>query len=140
MADRVDTLDVFSGRDKLIRRISNLSDGTGETAVVKWDKSTFVNFNNLEPARGGLFMVQWSIQGFSSVELLWDHTTDDEAKILAAGNGMWVAGQVPGLDWGILWDPASAGQTGDLLLTTRGAVANASYDITFGLRYSGANV
>jgi hypothetical protein len=140
MADRVDTLDVFSGRDKLIRRISCLSDGTGETNVIKWDKSTFVNWSGLEPARGGLYMIQWSIQGFSSIELMWDHTTDDEAKTLAAGNGMWVVGQTPGLDSGILWDPASAGQTGDLLLTSRGAIANASYDITLGIRYSGASV
>lgn len=138
MADRVDTLDVFSGKDKLIRRISCVSDGTGETTVVKVQKSGLVNWLGIAPSKLGLYMLQWSIQGFSSVELLWDHTTDDEAVVLGAGAGARLIGGTPGLDSGVLWDPASAGGTGDLILTSRGAIANASYDILLGVRLSGA--
>lgn len=138
MADRVDTLDVFGGKDKLIRRISCVSDGTGETTVVKVQKSALVGASGAAPNKLGLYMLQWSIQGFSSIELLWDHTTDDEAIVLAAGAGMRLFGQTPGLDSGILWDPASAGGTGDLILTSRGAVNLATYDILLGVRLSGA--
>lgn len=138
MADRVDTLDVFTGKDKIVRRILCVSDGTGETTVVKIQKSTLTNWLGSAPSKLGLEQIQWSIQGFSSVELLWDHTTDDEIIELAAGNGMRLMKNIPGLDSGVLWDPASAGGTGDVILTSRGAVNGASYDILMTFRLSGA--
>lgn len=134
MADRVDTLDVFSGKEKLIRRLTNVSDGTGETNVAKVTKSGLVAWSGNAPSKLGIYMIQWSIQGFSSIELDWDHTTADEIAVLAAGAGMRLFGQTPGIDSGVLWDPFSAGGTGNLILTTRGAVANATYDILIGLR------
>lgn len=140
MADRVDTITVFSGKDKIVVRCLNVSDGSGESAIMKIDKSALVNWLGVEPAKLGLEQVQWSIQGFSSVELLWDHTADDEIIELAAGNGVRIMKNVPGMDANAMWDPGSAGGTGDVLLTTRGAVANATYDILMTFRLSAAGV
>lgn len=130
MADTVDSLVVFSGKNRYVVRLTNVSDGTGESAVIKVDKSTLIGPDLVnEPGKLVLEEVQWSIQGFSSVRLLWDHTTDDEMCVLGAGNGYFNFKNAGGLV-----DPASAGQTGDILLTTAGAVAGATYDITLVVR------
>lgn len=136
MADAVDTLDVFSGRDILIRRITNRSDGTGETNVAKVTKASLLNPNVVIPTKLGMMELWWSIQGFSSVQLNWDHTTPDEIAILAAGNGAKLMGGSQE-SRGVLWDPASAGGTGNIILTTFGAVNNATYDILMKIRLSG---
>ena len=45
------------------------------------------------------------------MRILWDHTTDDTAEVLASGNGF-----KDYQDTNILVDPGSAGGTGDILL------------------------
>jgi hypothetical protein len=137
MADRVDTLDVFNGKDLIGRRIFCLSDGTGESAVVKVQRSTLVNSNGIVPSKLAIEQLWWSINGFSSIELDWDHTTADEIAVLATGNGAQLYGRTLGVDLGSLWDPGSAGGTGNIILTSRGAVANASYNIYMLIRMSG---
>jgi hypothetical protein len=128
MADTVDTIVLFSGRRRRVIRITNVSDGTGESAVVKVDKSALTGPDGTEPSKLVIEWIEHTIQGFSSVRLLWDHTTDDEAVVLS-GNGAKDYRSAGGLI-----DPASAGDTGDLLLTTAGAISGATYDITIGLR------
>lgn len=133
MADVVDTLDAWSGKDLLIRRITNISDGTGETSVAKVVKSGLVATNGAAPTKLAIEELWWSIQGFSSIRFFWDHTTPDELAILAAGNGFRPMGGLRGVN-GMLVDPASAGGTGNVILSTAGAVAGATYDITMVLR------
>ena len=128
MADTVDTIVQFSGTRRYIVRLTNISDGTGESAVKKVDISTLTNGKGVAPTRVNVESIQWSIQGFSSVKLLWDHTTDDELAVLGAGNGYRDFSQA-----GVLKDPSSAGDTGDILLTTVGASATATYDIVLSL-------
>ena len=130
MTDTVDTITIFSGTRRIVKRLTNVSDSTGESAVVKFDKSAYTNGNGVEPTKFIIEWVQWNIQGFSSVRLLWDHTTDDEALVLS-GNGYKDFREVGGLV-----DPASSGQTGDLLLTTAGAVSGATYDIVISVLQS----
>jgi hypothetical protein len=124
MADAVATRVVQNSEDEYVIHLTNISDSTGESAVVKIDKSTLTNINGAEPARINILSIRWAIQGFTYVKLLWDHTTDDVAMLLN-GNGYddFSAG-------GGLRDPSSAGGTGDLLLTTVGATATSTYDIT----------
>ena len=124
MADTVDTIVQFSGGRRYNVRLTNVSDGTGESAVIKVDKSTLLNAVGLEPGALNLESVQWSIQGFTSVRLFWDHTTDDEMEVLGTGNGYRSYA-----DQGSLNDPKSAGGTGDVLLTTANNVSGATYDI-----------
>lgn len=103
-----------------------LSDGTAMTDTIMIDKST-LNYHGtgLEPY--ALDLVEIDVQAWGSVNsvlLEWDHTTDDE--IVAFG--------IQGLcmergEWGVLMDPASAGGTGDVVITTNGLAANAGFQI-----------
>jgi hypothetical protein len=128
MADVVDTLVQFSGTRRHIVRLTNVSDATGESAVVKVDISTLTNGKGIAPTAVNIESIQWSIQGFTSVRLFWDHTTDDEIAVLGTGNGYRDFSQD-----GVLADPRSAGGTGDVLLTTAGATSGNTYDIVLSL-------
>lgn len=126
MADAV-TSQVLAGGTNSRRYIVHLtcvSDGTGETNVVKVDKSTITNSAGVEPTAVNIAEVQWTMQGFEYVKLSWDHTTDDTAMVLGPGQGFLCFEEA-----GVIKDPRSIGGTGDLLLSTSGAVSGASYDI-----------
>lgn len=129
MADAVDTAVLQSTTRRYVARFTNVSDATGESAVVKVDKSTLVATDGLEPYRLILDYAKWSIQGFTSVRLFFDHTTDDEIAVLGTG-----AGERSYWESGGLKDPLSAGGTGDVLLTTAGAASGATYDIELNFR------
>lgn len=128
MADAVTTNVLFSGKRLHAARFTNLSDGTGESAVAKITASGL----NIADGVGGtkpatkltIMEIQWNIYGFSEVRLFWDATTDDLAQTLS-GNGYrsyW--------DQGGLVDPWSTGHTGNLLFTTVTNVSGNHYDIT----------
>lgn len=124
MADTVTSRVVNNSKGKYTVHITGISDGTGESNVVKIDKSTLLTVAGAEPAALSIGTIRWNVQGFSYVKLHFDHTTDDTAMLLS-GNGY--DDFTPG---GGLRDPLSAGQTGDLMLTSVGAAAGATYDIT----------
>jgi len=125
MPDAVTTNVQMNGARNYQATFTNISDATGETAVVKISKAALLNDKGVSPARLNIKRVQWSIQGFSSVRILWDHTTDDVAMTLATGQGF-----MDFTDTAPLADPSSAGGTGDVLFTTAGAAVGATYDIT----------
>jgi hypothetical protein len=109
--------------------LTNISDGTGESGVVKVDLSAITFNNGVVPTGSAVDLIDYNIQGFASVRLYWDHTTDDEIAILPAGTGT--------IDWyahGGKTDPRTTGGTGDVLLTTNGGASGATYDITIHLR------
>ena len=127
MADSVDSIVVFSGTRRRVVRLTNVSDGTGESAVVKVDKSTLTGPDGTEPTKLVVEKIEYATSGMQ-VRLFWDHTTDDEIAILD-GHGC--------MDWsavGGLVDPASAGETGDIVLTTSGHTSGDTYTITLYLR------
>src|SRR5690349_21757571 len=119
MADAVTTTVISQTPDRYLVHFTNISDGTGESAVKKVDKSTLTAEDGAEPASLDIEWIQFSIGGFSSVRLLWDHTTDDVALALAGSGFLDFRGDnsfnfaPKGLA-----DPRSAGDTGDILLTT----------------------
>ena len=123
MADTVDSIVMLNSGNMYQARWTNVSDGTGESDVVKIDKSALVDVRGLEPFALDLVEITWTIQGFSSVRLEWDHTTDDEILHLA-NNGI-----MDFREQGYLRDPVSAGGTGDVILTTAGASSGATYSI-----------
>ncbi len=125
MTDAVTNTTLMQGQDKMSISITNRSDGSGETNASKVVLATIFNQHGQAATRAGILEVQYSIVGFTSVSLSWDHAVDDVAMQLAAGNGYRdFRGISP------LMDPQSVGGTGNLLLTTFGAAANATYDIT----------
>ena len=128
MADTVDSLVVFAGNRRRVVRLTNVSDGTGESAVTKVDISTLSLKNGVAPTAVAVEGIVYNIQGFSSVRLFWDHTTNDEISVLS-GSGVKDYTNVGGL-----MDPRSAGDTGDILLTTAGGASGSVYDITLFLK------
>jgi hypothetical protein len=125
MADTVDTLVIFKGTRLYSVRLTNVSDATGESAVAKVTLSALALANGVAPTAVKVREILWSIQGFTSVRLFWDHTTDDEIAVLGTGTGYANYSGFNGL-----MDPRSAGGTGNILLTTAGAAIGATYDIT----------
>ena len=124
MADVVTSQTIFDGEREAVMKFTNVSDGTGETAVLKVDVSA------LSPSAFGnacdgvtLDRIHASINGMS-VSLLWDATADVPAVILAPGMYTFDHGkriQLP--------NNASTGKTGDILFTTIGASAGDTYSI-----------
>ena len=123
MADAVTTNVVYNGNRRYVVQLLNTCDGTGESAVVKIDISSLIGVNGVAPDHLAIEEIQWNIQGFTKVALLFDADTDDEAFELN-GNGY-----KDFRDYGNLVDPKTTGYTGDLLLTTAGNTAGDSYDI-----------
>ena len=128
MADTVDALVVRNSPREYVVRLTNVSDATGESAVVKIDISTLTGPQRIAPTAVSVQEISWKIQGFTSIRLFWDHTTDDEIAILS-GNGY-----ISYRESGGLMDPRTTGGTGDVLLTTAGAASAATYDITIAVR------
>lgn len=124
MADAVNNRTIFDGQKFVAVRATCRSDGTGETDAIKIDRSALVSSKGVEPTGLDVSELWWSIQGFTSIALEWDHTTDDPIMNLAAGNGFRSFENM-----GRITDPGSAGGTGDIILTSFGAVNNATYDI-----------
>lgn len=128
MADAVATNVVYQGHLRYAIQMTCISDGTGESDVVKVDISTLTNTSGQTVTYTAIEEIEWDVQGFSSVELEWDHTTDDVAKLMSG------RGSVSYRHLGYLFDPRTTGGTGDILLTSNGAAAGATYDITLVLQ------
>lgn len=134
MADTVTVRVLTDTSTQVLVHMTAVSDGTGETAVVKLDKSTVVKLaSGAEPTSLDLIAVRWAIQGYKAVQLLWDHTVADLAMVLS-GNGyedfLLTHEELGPAAARSLVDPRSPGGTGDVVLTSSGAVSGATYDIT----------
>jgi len=124
-----DAIIIFNGPKRYTIKFTNVSDGTDESGTLKLDISTLTGLNGLAPSFVKVKEIGWSIQGFTSVRLHWDHDTDDEIAVLGPGNGL--------IDYtasGNAKDPRSAGGTGDILFTTAGATSGDTYEITLVLQ------
>lgn len=127
MADAV-TSQIYDGTDHVVVHLNNLSDGTGESAVLKVDVSTLVPDPTTHLV---LRRCSYDVKG-GAVELFWDAAAD---KLL-----LLMSGQMTDRDfsnWGGLKNDAGAGITGDVLLTTVGFVANSGYSITLEFKKGG---
>lgn len=119
---------LFDGNRRSVHHITGLnSDATGETGVQKIDKSALTTFDGNEPSSLTVEEIEWNIQGFTSIDLLWDHGTDILITTLSG------AGEYSWLSAGGKHDTGTG--TGDILLTSRGAADGDSYDITLWLKH-----
>ena len=123
MADAVTSQTVFDGERMAVMKFTNISDGTGETAVLKVDVSALTS-NASGKACDGVTIerVHYTIGGMA-VSVLWDATTDVPTLVLASGQST--------LDFTKIQIPndAGAGVTGDILFTTIGASSGDTYTI-----------
>lgn len=124
MADAVNSQTLFDGYAEAIMKFNNVSDGTGETAVLKVDVSALGANNVGKPCTGvTIKRIHAAINGMS-VNVLWDATTDVSAIVLAPGMyTLDLSGNAH------LWNNAGDGKTGDVLFTTIGAGAGDTYSI-----------
>src|SRR5210317_26613 len=125
MADTV-TSQVLSDTSgvKYVVKLTNISDGTGESLVTKVDASNLTFMT--EDGNRKIAKIWWSVNttnNKSAIELLWDGATNATGIILS-GHGY--------------WDLRTAGNeitnnattpTGDVLLSTRGFAVNDNYTI-----------
>ena len=124
MADAVNSQILFDGDSQAVMKFNNVSDGTGESAVLKVDVSA-LKANYLGKACTGVSIrrITAMISGMS-VNVLWDADTDVSAVVLAPG--MYTLNFD---DTAILGNNAGTGKTGDISFTTVGAAANDTYSI-----------
>lgn len=120
MADAVTTQILFQGTKKAIIKFTNISDGTGESAVKKVDVSTLVG----SPSSVQINQVWFTTTGMA-VRMLWDATTDVLAYVIGADK----SGHIDFSSFGGITNNAGVGVTGDLLFTTTGHTSGDSYSI-----------
>ena len=124
MADAVNSQTLFDGDSQAVMKFNNVSDGTGESAVLKVDVSALkANFEGKACTGVAIRKITAMLHGMS-VNILWDADTDVSAVILAPG--MYTLNFD---DTAILGNNAGTGKTGDIMFTTVGAAANDTYSI-----------
>jgi len=125
MADTVSSLTIADTSGvKFTTKLTNFSDGTGETDVKKVDASelTFMT----EDGNRTISKLYWSINtsdSKSGVELIWDGTTNATAVFLS-GQGFWDLRT----DGNEISNNASS-PTGDVLLSTKNFASGDNYTI-----------
>ena len=125
MADAVTSQTILDGERLFIAKFTNISDGTGETAVLKIDVST-LNPNSFGLACNGVKLnkIYGTTHGME-VRILWDATTDQFAwQIPQNSNYLMDLSSFGGIP-----NNAGAGKTGDVLFTTADASAGDMYSI-----------
>ena len=125
MADAVTSTEILDGDKDLIVRLTNVSDGTGESAVTKIDVSALAARASDGAACTGvkLAKVYYSIMDFSSVLLEWDATSNTLCIELNPN----ADGILDFSDFGGLQNTSGSGKTGDIALTTVGASNGDTY-------------
>ena len=128
MADSVASQTISQDGSFALMKFTNISDGTGESAVVKVDVSA------LSPACAQVRIRRiWYIMYGMAVRILWDATTDVVALLLPAdGCGVLDFRDVRGIS-----NDAGAGITGDILFTTVGHTAGDTYSVILELEKIG---
>lgn len=126
MADAVTSQTILDGERLFIGKFTNISDGTGETTVVKIDVSA-LSANAAGNACNGVKINKiWAQTQGMSVDILWDATTDVLCESIPE-NQFYLMDYS---SFGGLPNNAGAGKTGDVMFTTVGAAAGDRYTIT----------
>lgn len=127
MPDAVATQVLVDGERNAVLKFTNISDGTGEAAVVKVDVSALFG----APTRVRIDKIIFATAGMG-VDILWDATTDVLAWHLPAD----MTDDIDFCDFGGLQNNAGAGVTGDIMFTTVGHGAGDRYSIILHLKKS----
>jgi hypothetical protein len=126
MVDTVTTQTLLDGERLVIMKFTNVSDGTGESAVTKIDVSTLSSNPNGDACTGVKINKIWSTTTGMAVNILWDATTDVLAWTIPQDTNYYMCF---GEHLGGIPNNAGAGKTGDVAFSTIGAAAGDSYSI-----------
>jgi len=133
MADAVTTQILVDDTRRAVFKFTNISDGTGETAVVKVDVSALASYQGKACTSVAIQTVDAITVGMG-LNMLWDATTD--VVILTMGESDFFTFDFS--RFGGLTNNAGAGKTGDILFTTVGAGSGDKYTVVMEvLKYYG---
>ena len=131
MADAVTSQiigDNVSAKNILVK-LTNISDGTGESAVAKVDVSTLAKSRSGDAcSRVNIEEIYYDIFGMR-VDLLWNASSNVICKVLGSNGAHTSSGYMDFRDFGGLTNNAGSGVNGDLLLTTTGHTSGDHYSI-----------
>lgn len=118
MADAVTSQTLIDGGKNIVMKFTNVSDGTGESAVTKVDVSAF-NATGVK-----INKIHYSTYGMA-VRILWDATADVVAWLVPQDGD----GCMDFTPFGGLQNNAGDGKTGDIQFTTVGHTSADTYSI-----------
>ncbi len=125
MADAVTSQTIIDGERNCVMKFTNVSDGTGESAVAKVDVSALAsNSAGVACSEVRVMRISHAIVGMS-VQLFLDATSNVLLMELAESSN----GHMEFEDIGGLPNNAGSGKTGDILLTTKGHSSGDTYSI-----------
>ena len=125
MADLVASQTLLDGERLFIGKFTNISDGTGETAVVKINPST-LSVNAFGRACNGVKINKiWSTTHGMEVRILWDATTDLFTWMIPQNTNYLMDFS----SFGGLQNNGGAGSNGNVLFTTADMSAGDMYTI-----------
>jgi len=125
MADAVTTQTLLDGDRLVIQKFTNISDGTGETAVNKVIVANLAK-NQFGAACTGVKINRiWANTHGMEVRILWDATTDVFCWMIPQNNMY----DMEFSSFGGLTNNAGAGKTGNIAFTTSDASAGDMYTI-----------
>ena len=123
MADAVTSQTIVDGDKHAVMKFTNVSDGTGESAVAKVDASALAAMTDGNTSTNIKIMkCWWSISGMD-VDILWNASTNVFALSLTSDG----AGFLDFSSFGGLRNTAGSGKDGDILFTTRNHTSADSY-------------
>lgn len=120
MADAVTSQTLIDGTKNVVMKFTNVSDGTGESAVVKVDVSALTG----APSEVRIMKVHFSTSGMA-VRILWDASTDVDALLIAADQ----TGCLDFTSFGGIRNNSGSGKTGDIMFTTIGHSSGDVYNV-----------
>lgn len=132
MADAVTSQTLVDGQKTAIFKFTNISDGSGESAVKKVDVSALSSNQSGQSCTGATIEKMWWQCNGMKVKILFDASTDDFCIELGENQ----SGHHDYTDFGGLVNPASSGSTGDIMFTTVGHASADTYTVIMQVRKS----
>ena len=130
MADAVATQTLIDGDKKVVQKFTNISDGTGESAVVKVDVSGLATNSRGDACTGVVIeKIWWQCIGMK-VQILWNASTN----VFCIELGENQSGSHDYTVFGGLTNNSGSGKNGDVLFTTVGATSADTYTVILYLR------
>ena len=125
MADAVTSQTIIDGERNCVMKFTNVSDGSGESAVAKVDVSALAaNSEGASCSEVRVMRVSHAIVGMS-VQLFFNASTNVIAMELAESSN----GHMDFKSFGGMPNNAGSGKNGDILFTTKGHSSGDTYSI-----------
>ena len=130
MADAVTSQTLIDGERTAVLKFTNISDGTGESAVKKVDVSALSSSGNKQTCTGcSIEKIWWQCNGMK-VQILFDASSD----VIAIELGENQSGYHDYSSFGGIANNSGGGKTGDIMFTTVGHSSADSYTIILQVR------